>query len=346
METLIRQLRQRVRVPLIDVDSWFDSQFPSLESQQKVLDQICLVSESNPYYAQRVVKTIIEKLERHMDADSVILDGYYEKLFEVMRASPSVPTDTDVLGYTLQADSEDPDKDKVVLIKESPDLISGMGTTGLRTWEASLFLSQWLLRDFRSSGSLTRKSFEGKTILELGCGTGFVGICLYKYFRDQMKGLIFTDGDTQLIDRISANLLLNDISIDSGDLKVCKLWWGEDDLPPIKIDTIVAADVTYDASVIPDLAGILAEAMSQDNGEYGRVDTAYIAATVRNPSTIEAWEEYLDNGQHDRIWDWQIIDSTENGKYLERNRWDCIWYPVGVAQIKIYEIRRVIDNLD
>ncbi|EGO31080.1 hypothetical protein SERLADRAFT_455705, partial [Serpula lacrymans var. lacrymans S7.9] len=50
---------------------------------------------------------------------------------------------------------------------ESQTTIEG-GTTGLRTWRASLVLSQYLI----SCPTLVKN----KVVLELGCGTGFLGI--------------------------------------------------------------------------------------------------------------------------------------------------------------------------
>ncbi|QPG77064.1 hypothetical protein FOA43_004462 [Brettanomyces nanus] len=353
MNKLIRQVRQRVSIASLDVSGWIDDgfpDFPSVESQQKILSVIVKIAHTNGYYAQRVVKLILERLEASQEKDSVILDGLYEELCELMSEKPMDPTETDILEYTIEADNEETDKDKVIRIRESPRLLLGMGTTGLRTWDASLFLSQYLVEVLRSKTpelAGVRMNFVNRSVIELGCGTGFVGICLYKLFRDQLKQMIFTDGDTRLIDRISTNFALNDMSIDAKDLKVCKLWWGEDDFPNTEINTIVAADVTYDGSVIPDLVETLNEAMSQDNGKYGRVDTAYIAATVRNSSTMAIWTEYLEMGKKDQIWEWEVIESSRNPNKVTTdlsagdNSWKSVWYPIGVSEIRIYKLSRM-----
>lgn len=365
MDSLIRQIRQRVPMGSLDWNSAIENAFPSLEEQNVLLSEVTKCAKLNPFYAKHIIKNFVEKLERRQrDGDeSGLDDALYEKLYELLPAKALDPTATDILGYTMKTSTENCKDDAVVWIRESPRLISGMGTTGMRTWEASLFLSQYLgmVLDGSSeknglSEESNRKIFEsvrddfvGKTVLELGCGTGFVGIYMLKRFGSLLKHLIFTDGDTQLIDRMSSNLNLNDLSVDSKKLQVRKLWWGEDDLPMQRVDTIVAADVTYDASVIPDLAEVLDEAMSQDNKVYGRVNVAYIAATIRNEVTIKTWEEYLEMGRQDKIWTWEIIESTKDPvcwktSLQSTNQLDNIWYPVGVAEIRIYKISRVVER--
>lgn len=347
MDTLVRKIRQRV--PLATINAPKNIQFfPTLSQQELLLDEIRKCAERNPYYASQVLKSVVNKLEQLQKDDDTILDGIYEEIFNLISEKPLEPTDTDILSYALKSDPSDPSKDRRILIKESPRLLSGMGTTGLRTWEASLFLSQYLIEVLENdddSFDTIRRDFQNKTILELGCGTGFVGLTLYKYLSDKINKIVFTDGDTQLIDRIASNFSLNNVSLDSEKVKVNKLWWGEDNLPNMKIDTIVAADVTYDASVIPDLAEVLDEAMSQDNGKFGRVNVAYIAATVRNEKTIATWERYLDMGKSDEIWTWEIIESSKYPKHLHttlesKNQWNNVWYPVGVSEIRIYRLER------
>jgi len=348
----------------LDWDSAIGDVFPSLEDQKLLLSEVTKCAKLNPYYAKHVIKSFVEKLERKQrdGDDSDLDDELYEKLYELLPAKPLDPTATDILGYCLENGRKSCTDDDVVWIRESPRLISGMGTTGMRTWEASLFLSQYLgmvlegsdanSDNFKENSTKTfesvRSDFVGRSVLELGCGTGFVGIYMLKRFGNQLMDLIFTDGDTQLIDRMSSNLNLNDLSVDSEKLQVRKLWWGEDDLPMQKVDTIVAADVTYDSSVIPDLAEVLDEAMSQDNGPYGKVNVAYIAATIRNEATIKTWEEYLEMGRKDEVWTWQVIESTKdpicwNTSLQTTNRLGDIWYPVGVADIRIYRICRVAE---
>lgn len=323
MDSVAHQLLQRV--PLVNFDLSGLQEFPSDDIQRQLLNLATESKKTNPHYTKEFVKKLISRWETIQGEDDAILDGYYELVVELLQSKPLSSVDTDILTYTLGPDT--------VIIKESPNLISGMGTTGLRTWEASLFLSQWLLEQIQENTAVA-SDFIDKTVLELGCGTGFVGIALHKSGR--LQKVILTDGDSQLVDRMAPNLALNKISLD--ELDVHKLWWGQDAFPPGNIDTIVAADVTYDASVIPDLATALREAMHLDP-ESTSARVAYIAATVRNTATIQTWEHYLDLGQSDQIWRWQIVSTST--KSMQGHVLGSIYYPVGVGEIRIYKLTNV-----
>jgi predicted nicotinamide N-methyase len=70
---------------------------------------------------------------------------------------------------------EDEEKeDPTMTLLERRQLISGSLTTGYRTWEAALHLGTYFL-----SGS-GQELIKGKSILELGAGTGFLAILCAK----------------------------------------------------------------------------------------------------------------------------------------------------------------------
>ncbi|GMF00482.1 unnamed protein product [Ambrosiozyma monospora] len=106
------------------------------------------------------------------EEEILVADELYESLFEWLGCKKLDATEHDVVSYCLIPGSknhkanikteietetktnrandndktkDDDDEDKCLLIRETPNLISGLGTTGLRTWEASLYLSQYLL---------------------------------------------------------------------------------------------------------------------------------------------------------------------------------------------------------
>ncbi|GAB1859816.1 EF2KT methyltransferase [Camponotus japonicus] len=54
-----------------------------------------------------------------------------------------------------------------ITLKESTNLIS-KGTTGLCSWQGAVVLSDWCAENI--------KQFQGKNILELGCGVGLTGL--------------------------------------------------------------------------------------------------------------------------------------------------------------------------
>ncbi|ODV86445.1 hypothetical protein CANARDRAFT_27656 [[Candida] arabinofermentans NRRL YB-2248] len=352
MNTLLRRLCQRVPITQIEL--------PSAESitdsgQAQLIETLITISESNPHYS----KVFLKKFLPHLESQGLeVSDDLYEKLCDWLPSQELQPTDYDTISYSISEEvgNNDNINDMVMKIRESPRLIAGLGTTGLRTWEASLFLSEYILHNLHRKrecstdqeleiSSQLASQFDGKVVMELGCGTGFVGMALHQHYQ-KMKKMILTDGDSQLFDNILYNMKLNGIDATADNLSITKLWWSESALPASEINTIIAADVTYDASVIPSLAQVLAEAMGQDNvssgTNYGRVDVAYIAATVRNEETLKVWEEYLDMGTDDGIWTWCVTTSRP----MEQSgiQKGAIWYPVGTPEIRIYKIDRNTNN--
>jgi protein-lysine N-methyltransferase EEF2KMT len=155
-------------------------------------------------------------------------------------------------------------------ISEQPFLIVSGGTTGLRTWEASFLLSEWVLN----------QEVEGMNILELGAGTGLVGILAAK------KGahVMLTDGSEVVVSKLEDNLKLNQVIAD-----VRSLWWGEKN-PILDMcwDYILGADITYDEDICASLANTYAQALRQGGVEI-------LAATVRNESTLHAFKKQCGN---------------------------------------------------
>lgn len=72
-----------------------------------------------------------------------------------------------------------------IFIAESPNVISANGSTGHRTWEAALALSDYILTEF-SSNNLTDEdlgsSWIPSQIIELGAGTGLAGLVAASHF--------------------------------------------------------------------------------------------------------------------------------------------------------------------
>jgi protein-lysine N-methyltransferase EEF2KMT len=167
------------------------------------------------------------------------------------------PTTETVITYIIQQVGE-------VYISERPSLLVSGGTTGMRTWEASLLLSEWLLG----------QDVQGKKVLELGAGTGLVGILAAKRGAKVMA----TDGSEVVITNIRKNFELNDVIAETQTL-----WWGEeDDILRQEWDFVLGADITYDEDECAILAGTYA--LSLKGGGMG-----IIAATVRNENTLRVF---------------------------------------------------------
>lgn len=124
-------------------------------------------------------------------------------------------------SYPLHSADDSVSEDETVTLLEARSVISGSGTTGLRTWEAALLLGSYL-----SSGE-GRKIIKGKRVFELGAGTGVVSILCAKHLG--AAGVVATDGDEAVVDTIKTNLFLNGLDIDNSDrcqVRTAALKWG------------------------------------------------------------------------------------------------------------------------
>jgi predicted nicotinamide N-methyase len=168
-----------------------------------------------------------------------------------------------------------------ITLFESRNLISAAGTTGLRTWEASLHLGQYLC----ANASLV----QGKGILELGAGTGYLSILCAKFLGPRQ--VIASDGSEEVVANLPENFFVNDLQ-GSNVISAMELKWG---YPLIggeeaawnggrPIDVAIGADVTYDGSGIPALAGTMVELF-----DLFPAIKIIIAATERNEITFETF---------------------------------------------------------
>ena len=308
----IRLLRQRVPVDhvVLGVD-W------APETQRALVEAIQLfILPYNPFYARLFLQRYINAAESaNVEINEEVYETYCSET--VLYSRTLSPTDADILSYKVSRDVE-------VSIKEAPRLISGSGTTGLRTWEAALYLATYLS---------SQSHLCNKTVLELGTGTGLVGLSLVKSPHVQLKRMMFTDGDSQLLDNLGPTLELNGAKRSN---VVCQqLLWGTTDPTnpeayiqptPSQVDYVIGADITYDALVVGKLCNTIS-----DFFKLGAT-TAIIAATVRNPDTIRAWETQCNtwfSAAH-----WEVIDSCLEPTSLQ----GFIWYPPSTPEIRIYQI--------
>lgn len=88
-----------------------------------------------------------------------------------------------------------PDSQRTVITSESRGLILSSGTTGFRTWEAALHQGTYL------ASSQTQFQLQGKRILELGAGTGFLSLFIAKHLSPEV--VVATDREPALIESIA-----------------------------------------------------------------------------------------------------------------------------------------------
>lgn len=135
-----------------------------------------------------------------------------------------------------------------ITLHESRNIISGQGTTGLRTWEAALALSEYLIcthlaqiyknlsfaAAVEGSGQVLR---EFDRVLELGAGTGLVSIVAARLGATEV---LTTDGDWNVCEALFKNVGLSGV----GDIvTVRKRLWGDEVETNEKFDLVLGADV-------------------------------------------------------------------------------------------------------
>lgn len=226
------------------------------EEQNDFLKKLVLISKSNPYYASQI-------LQKLLNIWPTASDEYYEYLSEWIASVPLSPTSIDTVIYTIG--------DHLIHMKECPSVIASGGTTGNRTWEAALALSEYL-QNIDIKGN----------VLELGCGTGMVSIAMIMKNKSFLTNnhLFITDGDENVVNIAENNYNLN--LPNNANVVFQTLFWGTDPVP--QVDTILAADVTYDSSVIPSLV----ETFVQSGAKR-----VLLAATRRNINTLQTFENSI-----------------------------------------------------
>lgn len=211
--------------------------------------------------------------------------GHLSTLF-----SSSVPTEATAaqhkscVTYTLSSLGSEDDEPPLVSLLESRNLIAAAGTTGLRTWEAALHLGEYLC-------AVSPSLVQGRSILELGAGTGYISILCAKYLR--ASHVVATDGSYDVVAGLANNFDLNGLQGKS-TIHAHVLKWGEAlidaRLPEsddnATIDLVFGADVTYDETAISAL-------ISTFEGLFTKYPNVKIitAATLRNLKTFAFFRE-------------------------------------------------------
>ncbi|KFA77278.1 hypothetical protein S40288_01319 [Stachybotrys chartarum IBT 40288] len=246
-----------------------------------------------PRYRLRTLKELVSRIEASIDdwEQHAVSDELMDAL-SVLLSTP-LPTEASSVQqkcYVTYHLSAYADKVGSITLLENRALISAGGTTGLRTWEAALHLGQYLCR--------TPSIVKGKSILELGAGTGYLSILCAKFLGTVR--VIASDGSDDVINNLPDNLFLNSLQ-DSTDVIPMDVKWGHALLGTEEgkwnggrpLDVVLGADITYDDSVIPALIGTLLDLF----GLYPGVEV-YISATQRN---IRTFQVFLDKCQDNRL---------------------------------------------
>lgn len=136
---------------------------------------------------------------------------------------------------------DDGAEEPTIILLERRHLISGSLTTGFRTWEAALHLGSYLLT------STGRNAVSGKSVLELGAGTGFLSIIAARHLGAER--VTTTDGDEGVVEALKENIALN--NLDESKILTSVLRWGGDlkgtwvekDCNAWPYDVVIGADI-------------------------------------------------------------------------------------------------------
>ncbi|KAH8692401.1 putative methyltransferase-domain-containing protein [Talaromyces proteolyticus] len=243
-------------------------------------------------YRLRVLKALISRIEASEDWDPEE-DEIIEPLITALTILMSLPKEDSsgidsppllsFVKYTLPSSTRS-QTTKSIATSESRGLIYGFGSTGFRTWEAALHLGTYL-----SCTEDGRALIQGKRVLELGAGTGFVSLLCKRHLG--AKSVLMTDGNAKLVDLFNSTCLKENKLADDQDIQG-EVWeWGtalaqEDgsDASVERFDVALGADLTYDTSIIP----LLTDTVSTLFSSHG-VKKFVLSATIRNEETFNAF---------------------------------------------------------
>lgn len=145
-------------------------------------------------------------------------------------------------------------------------------TTGLQTWEAAKYLSEWCIKN--------PVNFERQIVLELGSGIGLLGIVVLK-FCNPLK-YIFSDKSPEVLKLLSSNIQINIQNLNNSAIEQLQLFWSditEKEANSLFPDVILGADIVFDIDTIGSLVLALKILLIKNTS------CAYIASTIRNPET-------------------------------------------------------------
>ncbi|KAI3622512.1 hypothetical protein WG66_015749 [Moniliophthora roreri] len=191
------------------------------------------------------------------------------------------------------------------------------GTTGLRTWGASFKLAELFIAH--------PDMMQGKTILELGSGVGFLGIvaATLQLLSGESSSIWLTDVNGEVLSRCQYNVTLPcNLSSSHKNIHYRNLDWfdamGDNQeglqhfLDESSPELILGADIIFDPALIPPLVALLSLALRPGETQTGRI--AVIAMTIRNIDTFQA---FLSIAEDSRLAIEEIPLVKQNSMFME-----------------------------
>ncbi|KAF9294464.1 hypothetical protein BGZ74_011258 [Mortierella antarctica] len=147
----------------------------------------------SPLYQHSFLKKLIAMIEN--EGIHELSDDLLELFTDLMMTVPKRPeAGGPPLRPCFKSYCLDRNCDKVVTVMEEQTTISS-GTTGLRTWEASFWLAEYLIAH--------PDLLSGKNVIDIGCGVGFLGISCAML---GAKKVVLTDGNTDVLTMAKENI--------------------------------------------------------------------------------------------------------------------------------------------
>ncbi|XP_068629665.1 protein-lysine N-methyltransferase EEF2KMT [Battus philenor] len=259
----------------------------SWSNQEKLL-QSTVNSDVFKKYPLRVdfCRLFFKKLLKHLEPHQEVHDGIFEFLCSLMKHK------SEESNFCYRHYIFDDEFNNIITMKETNNMVVN-GTTGMKTWEAALMLSDWIL--------CNKELFHKKRVLELGSGVGFTGITLGMLCTPE--SITMTDCHNDVLKLLVENISINFQNLVKSETSQITCFRGEElniDVQTLdwnyiekanvkeKPDVIIGADIVYDPSILLPLCNVIQTFFKNNN-----CLEVYIASVIRNEETFEQFLGYL-----------------------------------------------------
>ncbi|KAJ5929751.1 hypothetical protein N7454_006701 [Penicillium verhagenii] len=249
-------------------------------------------------YRTRILKLLIARIESAVtnpEEDEVLDDlmtAWGELLTQPKPNPLDAATELSHVKYTAPLQSECTSTDRTVITVESRGVLLAGRTTGNRTWEAALHLGSFL------ASPTGQAIVQGKRVIELGAGTGFLSLLCARHLGAQV--VVATDREPILLENMKECVRLNSGAAGGEMIPMYPAFWdwgtpleGKEELGEggkMSFDIALGADLVYDADIVPLLLSTL-----RDLFENYQVKEFITGVALRNEATFRAFTTGCDS---------------------------------------------------
>ncbi|OMJ08036.1 Protein N-lysine methyltransferase METTL21A [Smittium culicis] len=153
---------------------------------------------------------------------------------------------------------------------------------------------------------------RGKSVLELGSGTGLLGLVCSTIGATET---LLTDMNKDVLNLLKINSKINSETAKCVSVKELD-WFSDDDMSELKgkYDVIIGSDLVYDPDITPDFFKML-ETLITDKKQM-----AYIASTVRREETYNQFTQLLESSA---VLESSTMDITDLSPIFIQENSDC-----------------------